>query len=306
MRMRVGRAVAAVAVVSAVISGCGGPEQPGTAVAIGDRTIPLSQVESEVDAVLSDPGERAIAQSQGQQLTDLARSVVGARVTDSVVTPVAAAAGVVVPAAEVDLQIDNIVVSVLGGQSQEKLTPDDKAKVKALYGLLRRQVPAQLAAVELARRQVGGISVTVDEVPVRDRTAAEKLAGTLAAGGAAADAVMAGPGARRGVTYRATDDAERAGSILFGVPQGTVVAYRPSAGNANWSVAKVTVRRTDGPVDDQAVDSLSQQDLLPIGFRIAQAQAGEVTVNPRYGVWDPVAFAITRPGDATGIVLLPS
>lgn len=305
VRRQVGRAAAAVVVAGAMLSGCGGPILAGSAVVIGDRAIPLSQVRSEVEAVLSDPGAVSLADAQGQQLADLAREVVAARVKEAIVMPAAGAAGVTVSPALIDSEVDNTVRAALDRLGPQAAETVDPAQVEAFRELLHRTVPAQLTAIELGRRAAGGIAVTVDEVPARDRATAEKLAGALAAGGRAAEEALSGPGAKRGITYTAVGDPDRAGTVLFGVPQGAVVAYQPSPGNASWSVAKITSRRTGGVADQGAVDRLSQRQLVRIGFRIAQARTGPVTVNPRYGVWDPVQFELARPGDETGVVLLP-
>ncbi|MGI5126083.1 hypothetical protein ACQEVB_04635 [Pseudonocardia sp. CA-107938] len=314
MRSHVGRAVAAVTIVGAVISGCGGPGAPGTAAVIGDRTIPLGQVETEVEGVLGDPGAVELAQTRDEKPIDMARDVVSSRVTEGVVVPAAAAAGVVIPQAQIDSEIDSTMRAALGGVS-----PADQqaiaAKAEAFRGALRRAVPAQLTAQELGRKVAAHLAVTVDEVSVRDRATAEQLATALATGGPAAEAALSGPGVRKGVTYRATPDQahpdarvdpDRAGTVLFGVPQGGVVAYQPSQANATWSVARVVARDVAAPGKDDDVAGLSQQQLLLIGLRAAQATTGTVTVNPRYGEWDPVRFGVVAAGDSAGRVLLPA
>lgn len=307
MRRQVGRVVAAVAVVGAVVSGCGGPAQPATAAVIGDRVISLDQVEREIDAALSDNGQLAAIRAVGGDAADLARTVVGTTISNAIVGSRAAAAGVAVSPADVDRTAMINARGVLQQLAQQGINVNDQAMVDGVLALTRRSAEEQQAATGLGRGVAGRISIVVDEVGVRDRATAERTARLLASGGAAADGVLAGPDARRGVTYSAAADPERAGTVVFGVPQGAVVAYQPSSSNSGWSVARVVSRRTDGVADQAAVDQLSQLQLAIIGQRSAQADAAStpVVVNPRFGVWDPVGFGLTNSENTAGLVILP-
>ena len=196
-------------------------------------------------------------------------------------------------------------------QSGHAGRPGASRTTPSIHGLLAvtgRSAHWQTAATGLGRTVVGRVSIVVDEVTVRDRATAERSARILATGGPAADALLAGPGARRGVDYRIATDPERAGTVVFGVPQGSVVAYQPSPANASWSVARVVSRRTDGAYDAAAADKISLSELLNIGKRVAQAEQvrNPVVVNPRFGVWDPVSFKVVQPADVAGLVILPN
>ncbi len=253
MRTQVGRVVAAVAVVGAVVSGCGGPAQPATAAVIGDRVISLDQIEQEIDAALSDNDQLAAVRAIGGDAAGLARSVVGATIGNAIVGVRAAAAGVVVAPADVDRTATMNARGVLQQLASQGAEVNDPSVVNGILALTRRSAAEQQAATGLGRGVVGRISIVVDEVAVRDRATAEKSARLLASGGAAADGVLAGPGARRGVTYNAATDPDRAGTVVFGVPQGAVVAYQPNPANATWSVARIVTRRTDGQPDQAAM-----------------------------------------------------
>jgi hypothetical protein len=45
---KVGRALVAAAAAGALVSGCGGPVQAGSAIIVGDTAVPLDQVQSQV------------------------------------------------------------------------------------------------------------------------------------------------------------------------------------------------------------------------------------------------------------------
>ena len=76
MRMQVGRIVAVVAVVGAVVSGCGGATQAGTAVFVGENAVPLEHIQTQLDAALAKEEQIAQLMSQGGTTADLARSIV--------------------------------------------------------------------------------------------------------------------------------------------------------------------------------------------------------------------------------------
>ncbi|WP_143172039.1 hypothetical protein [Pseudonocardia thermophila] len=297
------------AVVGAVVSGCAGPGGPGTGAVIGDHVISLNDVEQQIDAALTDPDQTAAASVFGWGTDGLSRLVVESAVSNTVVGGAATAAGVRVPPEELEGIAENVALGMLQQQLQMgNMAVRDPSVVDGILEITRRAAPWQAAAIELGRHAIGRVSVVVDEVTVRDRETAERFARLLASGGNLAEQVLAEPGARRGAAYAAGTDTERAGTILFGVPEGTVVAYQPNPANASWSVARVVQRRTDGPGDPAAAEQLSQSELLNIGIRVAQAEQGNnpVVVNPRFGVWDPVGFRLVAPEDQAGLVILPS
>lgn len=309
MRRHVGRAVAAVTIVGAVVSGCGGPGGPGTGAVVGEHVISLNDIEQQVDAAYADRNQLVANQAFQWGASGLSRMVVDAAVGDAIVGAQAAASGVTVAPADVDRTSQEVARGMYEEQvnAGNQAVQDDNV-IRGLLAVTGRSAHWQTAAIALGRAAVGRVSVVVDEVAVRDRATAERSARILATGGPAADALLAGPGARRGVEYKIATDPERAGTVVFGVPQGAVVAYQPSPANASWSVARVVSRRTDGAFDSAGADKVSLSELLDIGKRVAQAEQvhNPVVVNPRFGVWDPVNFMVVQPADVAGLVLLPN
>lgn len=297
MRMQVGRVVAAVAVIGAVISGCGGPTQAGTAVFIGDNAIPLEQVQTQLGSVLAKKDLVAQLTAQGGSTADIARSIVTRAVMHDLLARRAAEEGIVVTDAQVDSQIAE------SGGAEALLDG-------SLYDLpvLRDTVRDSLIAAQLAQRAVGGLAVTADLVAATSRADAEAKAAVLQAGGAEADALFADTGtSARATTFDAASSPENAATVLFGVPVGAVVAFQPSPEQSTWIIARVVDRRTDAPSDPAAVSSISQSNLAAIGRRLLQPTADQVgiKVNPRFGVWDPVVLRIVGEDQQVGLVLPP-
>lgn len=299
MRKQVVRVVVAVAAAGAVATGCGSaPSQVGSAVIIGDRSVPLESVQSQVQTALAKPGQVAQLKQQGGSEADVARGIVTQQVLHDLLGRQAAADGIAVSEQQVDAELAGN-----GGA--------DQVLDSSLYDLstLRERVRDNLIAAQLARNVVGGLSVTVDLVAATSQAEADGKAKVLAAGGPAAEALFADVNtAARGQTIQAVNYPDDAGTVLFGTPVGDVVVFQPSAQQAGWIVFRVTDRRTDVASPPDALNNLSQQQLVAIGERTLQPVADRVgiVVNPRYGVWDPVQMRIVGADEKAGEILHPA
>jgi hypothetical protein len=153
VRMQVGRVVAAAVVVGAVVSGCGGPSQAGTAVFIGEDAVPLERVQTQLDTALSKGDLIAQITAQGGSTADLARSIVTRAVMHDLLALRAAEEGIAVTDAEVDA-----FITENGGA--------DALLDGSLFDLpmLRERVRDDLIAAQLAQREVAGLAVTDAEV----------------------------------------------------------------------------------------------------------------------------------------------
>jgi hypothetical protein len=297
VRMQVGRVVAAVAVIGAVISGCGGPTQAGTAVFVGEDAVPLERIQTQLDTALAKKDLIAQFTAQGGSTAELARSIVTRAVLHDLLARRAAEEGIAVTDAQIDTQIAE------NGGAEALLDG-------SLYDLpmLRERVRDDLIAAQLAQREVGGLAVTADLVAATSREGADSAAAALQAGGAEADALFANPRtSARATTFDAVSSPDNASTVLFGVPAGTVVTFQPNPQQSTWIVARVVDRRTDAPSDPAAVSSISQTQLIAIGKRLLQPTADQVgiRVNPRYGVWDPIDMRIVAKDQQVGTVLPP-
>ena len=301
MRRQVGRVVAAIAVVGAMVSGCGsGPSQTGAAVIVGDEAVPLEVVQSRLDVALGKPDLVGQLAAQGIGASEIARDIVTRVVMHELLARAAADEGIVVTEQEVEAEL------AAGGGV-------DAAVRSSLYDetALRERVRDQLIAIRLGERYADRLAVTADLFATTTREGAEEAARVIAAGGPAADALFAqNPAtARRGIQYRASTNPEVAATVLFGAPAGSTVVFQTAPGQSQWLVLHVTERRTDAPpLDPEAARSLSQAQLAAIGERMMQPLAAEVgvRVNPRYGVWAPIPLRVLDEEQATGTIIPPA
>ncbi len=295
---KVGRVVAAVAIVGAVVSGCGGgPSQVGSAVIIGSTSVPIEQVQSRLDVALARTDTIAQLADSGVGPPDIARDVVTRTVLHDLITRTAAAEGIGATEAEVDAALAQ------SGGAQAALD-------QTLYDLpaLRERVRDRILAARYAQKVVPGLTVTADLIAATSQDDAAAKARLLAAGGPDADALFAqSPDtSRRGMSYQAATSPEAAATVLFGLAPGATAYFRPSP-QSGWIVLRVTDRRIEPNADPAAVASLGESDLATIGERLLQPLAEEVgvRVNPRYGVWDPISLRVV-PADQVDGAILPA
>jgi hypothetical protein len=296
---RVGRVLAAVAVVGAVVSGCGGgPSQVGSAVIVGSTAVPLEQVQSRLDVALGKKDAVAQLASSGVGPPDIARDVVTRTVLHDLLDRTAAADGIVVTEADVDAALAE------GGGAEAALE-------QTLYDLpaLRERVRDRIVAARHAQRVVPGLTVTADLIAATSRDDAAEKARILAAGGPEADALFAqNPDtSRRGMSYQAATSPEAASTVLFGLPPGRTAYFQPSP-QSGWIVLRVTDRREDPNANPSPVAALGESDLATIGERLLQPLAEQVgvRVNPRFGVWDPISMRVVPENQTDGGILPPA
>lgn len=297
---RAGLGAAVCTVVAMALAGCGGPSQVGSAIILGGDTVSVAAVQGSIDSALARKADLAAQTTQPIADADIARYVVGGEVEHALITQAAGRAGVTVPADAVDAALANT---------------DDRSLLldRTLFAGedLRSRATDHATAVALAERYVDGLAVTVDIAAATTREDADTKARALAAGGAEAEKVLADPRtAQAGQVYRAAADPDTATTVVFGVPEGSVVSFQPSPGQGIWLVVKVTDRQTDaGPVDPavpSAAGTVDRDTLASIGQRIAQADGGPVELNPRFGEWDATRLAVVAPGQQAGSVLAPA
>lgn len=289
-------------VAGSALGGCAtGPGQVGSAAIVGSTAVPASEVAARLDQALTRTEILERLTARGVGAPDIARDIVTQAVLHELSVLAAADEGIVVTPAEVDMEL-----ALRGGV--------DALLEGWLYDLpqLRRQVGDDLIAEKLAAKQVNGLAVTVDIVGVASREEAEAAARALAAGGPDADALFADPQtSARAFEYRASVNPEIAVEPVFGTAVGDSAYFQPVAGQDSWLAFRVLDRRLDAPAvasELDAVPSIGKQDLAEIGVRLLQpvaARAG-IRVNPRYGVWDPIAMRVVDEEQVAGAVLAPT
>ncbi|QFZ16656.1 SurA N-terminal domain-containing protein [Saccharothrix syringae] len=280
------------AAVALLVAGCGsGPAQVGSAAIVGDTALPLETVQQRLDVVLKKEPEARKMHDQ-RKLDTVARQLVTLGVQHQLIEQAAAREGVTVSEEEV-------------AESVEQAGGADLASQNTVYDAetFRERARDQLLLVELARKYVDRMEVTFDYFFAEDNKDAVAKAKQVAADPRKmAEFVSAAPRSeqgqslgKRGQVVRSAESPQSVQSPLFGVAPGTVVAFPPDPGSAQWIVAYVTDRKTDvRSSGESSTEQLTPQLLEQIGLRLVHALAGnpEIRVNPRYGVWDSTAISL--------------
>lgn len=302
MRRRVGRVVAAVAVVGAMVSGCGsGPSQIGSAAIVGSDVIPLSTVQDQIALALSPEKAQAVAGRNqgaggGYDAPQVAREIVTSAILGDLLDRRTAEEGIAISDADLDAAL-----ATAG-------SPDELAQA-SLYTpeVQREKIRDDLAAAALGARYVDRLGVTLEFVALPTEEEATGAARAVAAGGPGADAVFAdAPPEQRAQQVRAVDNPALATSFAFGTPAGSVIVLRPAQDGAPWTVIRILERTTDlTPEGPSALDRFGRSDLQLIGYRLLQPASEElgVQVNPRFGVWDPIQLAVVDADQTAGTIV---
>ncbi|MCW0213649.1 MAG: SurA N-terminal domain-containing protein [Pseudonocardia sp.] len=284
-------------VVGAVVSGCGsGPSQVDSAVILGQDSISVTQMQEQLRTALGRTDMVAKITEQGGTTEQISRDVVSAAVMHQLLEQAARTEGITIT----DAQVADETAALGGTEAVLGRTLFDAEN-------LRDAVWDRLAATELGRRYADRLSVTVDVALSTTQAEAEAKARTVAAGGPAAEAVFDDKNtAARDQTLRVGQDPTLGATAAFGTSAGQVVAFQPSPGQAVWAVMRVNQRSTDAAPSEPSVVSATDSDsLAAIGQRLVQPLADQldVTVSPRYGVWDPVQMRVVAPTELGGVVL---
>ncbi|PPK70329.1 SurA N-terminal domain-containing protein [Actinokineospora auranticolor] len=317
---RRGPFVALLAAVGLALGACAtGPSQVNAAAVVGDRTISVDRVQDLVQqAVKAEPAARVLADQRKLDL--LSREALRQLVQHELIERYAAKANLTVdPAkvAEVAGQIGDSFqeLPVDGGVSPQVISRQAVTKV-----LDRNQVARDFLLLgEIGDRELTKLSVTFDFVLVTAvsqdqsqgavREAAVAKANKLAEGLKQADAfidaeIAAGEQAAKAETLTPAAASDIAGTVLFGAPENSVVAFRPNPENANWVVALIRKRDTNAKPDEKAkADPQTAQSLGPRLLQPLLAEVG-VKISPRYGVWDETGMDIApSAAEASGVVI---
>ncbi|MBY8848201.1 SurA N-terminal domain-containing protein [Saccharothrix longispora] len=293
MRTAQRRSTLIAAAVALLVAGCGtGPAKVGSAAIVGDTVLPLQTVQQRLEVVLDKEPEARKLHDQ-RKLDQVARQLVTLGVQHELIGLAAQREGITVSEEDV-------------AESVEQAGGADMASQNTVYDAttFRERAKDQLLLVELARKYVDRMEVTFDYFFTKDNTEAVEKAKQVAADPAKmAEFIAAAPRSEQGQSLgrenqvvRSAESPQSAQSPLFGVEPGTVVAFPPDPGSAQWIVAHVKERRTDvrPSSDESSTEQLTPQLLEQIGLRLVQQLAGDpsIRVNPRYGVWDTTAISL--------------
>ncbi|WP_245617096.1 SurA N-terminal domain-containing protein [Amycolatopsis taiwanensis] len=308
------RALVSVVLGCLLLAGCGsGPSQTRAAILIGDHEITVDQVQQVIDrAVTQEPAAQQLAQQHKLDL--LGRAIVGQLVVHEMITRAAQREGLRADPA--------LVAQAVNALSQPSPTSGIDPAVLAGDIALRARDHTEAATDYVLERALGEkyfdkLSVDFDYTTVSTddngprREQAEAKAKQFAASPNAATTLVradagAGMDAELGTTLPALQSPMFAGSVLFGVPAGTVVSFEADPSQSVWLVAVIRKRDLNAsPAVDQAQQATAGQ-LASVGIRLLQqdVERSGVKINPRYGVWDPVAMDVApSAAEVSGFVL---
>lgn len=294
MRSQVGRVVAVVTIVGAVVSGCGsGPAQTGSAVIVGAEAIPLGEVQEDITAALA-PDRASIAAGAG--LTDpqaVARFVVTDAVRHDLLARRAAQEGLAVTDEQVDAEL-----AASGDPAGVSLYSGERAREEARDRLL---------AAALGARYVDRLAVALEVAVVSTEQEALATARALAAGGQEAAAALAAlpEGTSQAIDVTAAQALGQFPLFPFGTAAGSVVVTEPPQEGLEYEVVRIVEQRDQPGAGPSAVDRVPGAQLAAFGYQLLQPRATElgVRVNPRFGVWDPLQMAVVAEDAVAGTVV---
>jgi parvulin-like peptidyl-prolyl isomerase len=295
------------------LSGCGdGTVRTGAAATVGDERITDSDLSAVVDRGLKDP---AAAQSVGADKAEFARQTLSRLVQHDILVAAAKKAGVSVDGATVDALQDKLDIQLQqqGGGSVEQAA--GKAGISkqdlrgnltdfALRDALADKLTEQLAVPDTILRQGYDANIAqYDQVSSAHILVATKaLADTILAQVKADPSQFAALAAK----YSTDTGSKAAGgelgfqgkgalvkefeAAIFSNPAGSLVEVKTQFG---YHVIKVGARKTT--TFEQAKNELrrtvlSEQRNVAISADLQKtAKSLGIHINPRFGVWDPVA-----------------
>lgn len=296
------------------LAGCAsGPSQVRAAVLIADREFTVDQVQQLIDrAVQREPAARQLAQQHKLDL--LGRAIVGQFVLHEMITRAARREGLWADPAQVAQAVSSLAQPLPTSGVDPAELPGDIA--------LRARDHTEAATDYVLERALGEkyfdkmsvdfdyTTVTTDDKGPRRDQAQARAEQFAAAPNAATPLVRAdasaGEDAELGTSLPAPRSPTFAGSVLFGVPAGTVVGFEADPSRSTWLVAVIRKRDLNSPVSIDQTQPPTGAQLVSVGIRLLQqdvASAG-AKINPRYGVWDPVAMDVApSAAELSGFVL---
>lgn len=298
-----GRVLTALVVGTGLLAaGCGaGPSKIDSAAIVGGTSIPIEQVQQQfTDVLVRNPDAKSSLKDAGK-FPDLTRQLVTLGVQHQLVEAVSQQEGLTASPADVAKLVD----AQGGAAAAAKNSVFDENGIT-------QHARDQVRLIELAKKYLPGLAVTVDVTFADTRDAALDRARRMAQGPDQARQVLdqdkaAGQQVQTGLVLKAIDNPENATGPLFGTAAGTVIAYQAGqqGQGGQWVVALVRKRElsasTPTPQQAQALDTIQPKILQAIGQRLMVPTADRlgVQINPRYGVWDPVAVGAAASADQT-------
>ncbi|PXY26518.1 hypothetical protein DI005_36275 [Prauserella sp. PE36] len=277
-----------------VLAGCGsGPSQVGSAAIIGDRSIPLEDVQQEVRWLLDNVPEAEQAQEQ-RKLDLQAREVVRSRIIHELTMIAAQREGLRADPAEVDALIEGSggVDAVARGAG---VIPERVRELATDQVLLQQLAQHYVDRVSV---RLVGTSIVTESPGATAKDQALEIGRDIAADPGRVEQIVRQSGnqlidSELPMAQTLQNQPEIAASAVFGASEGSVLVIQPSQEQAEWLVALVQERNVSAGDGSASTAQADPQYLYFAGLRLLQPIADElgVRVNPRYGVWDATALS---------------
>lgn len=289
-----------------MVTGCGaGPGGDiGAAATVGSATVSLDAVQRDITTVLADSAAaRQLQQQKPSTFPPIARTIVQLAVWDEVTKQLAAKLGVKVSEDQVNRAYNQQTAS---GQAPSF---SDTANIPVKGDLLKGYLRDSLLWNAIGAKQVRTTSLTYDYAVTQDRNGAQALVDKVVANpdqhAQLFGAAMAGQNTGGKSTVNQTGSPAATPQELapiFAANPGSVIAFPVQQENI-WVVAYVQKR------SDNAGDVTGGQDVSQIAGSFGQsqmvryAQQVGVTLNPRFGVWEPLTgFVSPSAGESSSIL----
>lgn len=317
------RLVATGAVAAVVLSGCGGsPVRAGAAAVVGDLRISTEQLASTVDTGLADPGASQLAADRPAYQRDVLARLIQAEVVEQA----ARREGVTVTQGEVDAQYSALEESSGGAEQLRQQAAaaglnDAQVRTLARTRALTQALGDKLTAdVDVPQSQLQAAydaaldtydQVRTEQVQLADLAAAQALlpqarglsdeAFAALARTRSLDEATKERGGDMGLQSRGALTSEGLGeyaTAAFAARPGDTFAVASERGG---HVVRVLERRTTSleeatpALRRTVLQSQSQAAVQDLVTRTADDLG--ITVNPRFGTWDPATFGVVERAD---------
>lgn len=293
-----------------MVTGCGagpGGGDIGAAAIVGGSQVSLDTVQQNITNVLADSADaRKLQQQKPSTFPPIARTIVQLAVWDEATKQLAAKLGVKVSEEQVD--------RAYAQQTSSGQLPSfsNTANIPVKGDLLRGYLRDSLLWSAIGAKQVRTTAVTYDYAVTQDRNGAQALVDKVLAHpdqhAAIFKAAMAGAQSQDGSTQSTVNltgsptTTPQELAPMFAANAGSVIAFPVQQENI-WVIAYVQKR------NDNAGDTTGGQDVSQVAGSFGQsemvryaAQAG-VTLNPRFGVWEPLTGVVSpSEGESSSIL----
>ncbi len=302
------RSIGMITATALLVAGCSaGQGDPKVALTVGD--VKVSTVE-QIQRTLTDllaTNQGAQEQARQHKLDQVSRGIVTQQAVHQLIAETAQREGIQIPDA-------------LAEQAIPQLTGPEATQGDPFQSIVDAAFPAKeiaryrLMLVELGRRAIGRAAITFDAAFPQNFDDARELARKIAADPTQSAALMqATPNPQQDAIINQTQSPatvqdpsqllQLAGTPLFNVPVGSVVATRLGGEQGGYVVFYLKARQTAA---QPAGFDASQIPLMQLA-QVGQAQLMDVALktriepNPRFGTWDPINLRVVS-GEEAAVV----